>query len=167
MGNCVSKSSKVYAATKDHKYYEHQADLYFNTLQTKPLVLPERPNYASHVIRWEWPPWLLLTGRSALGIRASDDIIRTTPCICVDRTHKYFSEHPFARSIVTFYYFEENVKEMKNPIRIYEEFTFNSKGEIVFIGIYIYLIYFKILSLFCCLRLLFANLMKRMHSFIF
>lgn len=88
----------------DSEYYKKQADLYFDTLQSEPIILPERPNYSAHVVRWEWKPWLLLTGYGAAGIRASDGITREACArVCVDRTHKYFDTHPYARSTVTFY----------------------------------------------------------------
>jgi hypothetical protein len=87
------------------------------------------PDYVFLVARWEWPPWLLLTGFGEAGLYLSDSAIRLYPCVVEEREHRYFNKNPFVRSLVTFYY--NHNKE--NPIRIYEEFTFNSKGEMTFI----------------------------------
>ena len=116
---------------KSPEYYEKQCDLYFDTLQTK--VNEERPNYSVDVARWEHPPWLLLTGLGKERTRIIDDEIRKYPCICVNRTHKFFPQQPFGRSRVTFYYGQDNIDKKLNPIHIYEEFTFNDKGEMTFI----------------------------------
>ena len=117
--------------TKSAEYYVKQCDLYFDSLQSK--INPERPNYSRDVVRWEHPPWLLLTGLGRDKTFEVDGEIRKYPCICVNRTHKFFEVQPFGRSRVTFYYGEDDIKEKKNAIHIYEEFTFNDQGEMTFI----------------------------------
>ena len=42
-------------------YYADQSNKYFDTLDTY-ADRSSKPKYSSHVIRWEWYPWLYLTG---------------------------------------------------------------------------------------------------------
>mgnify|MGYP001475426865 CR=1 FL=1 len=47
--------------TKPPKYYVEQSIKYFRTMETSVSVMVQ-PNYSEKVVRWEWEPWLLLTG---------------------------------------------------------------------------------------------------------
>ena len=132
-------------------YYTTQCDRYFDSLDSTKInrILPR---YSTLVARYEWPPWLILTGLGAKQTTLVDSLIREVPCICVNRRHQIFDVQPFGRSQVTFYYGndvkkyldiinnknindEELLEELENlnAIHIYEEFTFNSKGQITFI----------------------------------
>ena len=53
--------STVLRPQQSPEYYVAQANLYFDTLDTRadPALVPE---YSTRVARWEWPPWLKLTG---------------------------------------------------------------------------------------------------------
>jgi len=109
-------------------YYKHQANLYFDFLDTsKPFI---SPNYADKCVRYEWPPWSRITGIGALKMNVLDKIYRTIyPCVIKNRTFQTYDINPFVRSKVTFH-------EMNAPYKtydIYEEFSFNEKGEIIFI----------------------------------
>ena len=107
-------------------YYAEQANRYFDTLDVD--ADPESvPSYHVRVARWEWPPWLLLTG---LG---SEDMISTAkalkkydPSTVPERDCRGFDTQPFARCRVIFVYEE-------GPCPIYEEFVFNDAGEMTFI----------------------------------
>lgn len=57
-----------------------------------------------------------------------DALVALYPTKVEERAHRVFGEHPFGRSCVSFRYAFK-----KRPVRIYEEFTFNTDGEIVFI----------------------------------
>jgi hypothetical protein len=115
------------APTKTDSYYIAQAELYFDTLDvTKD---PEKyPNYSQHVARWEWLPWLKLTGygrailvqgNKALTIRDGHTTVPVKDC-------RAFPKQPFARCYVEFDY-----EGKRCPI--YEEFFFNDAGDTTFI----------------------------------
>lgn len=124
--------STVLTPKFEEAYYIDQANQYFDTLDTS--VEKGNPKYSDKVARWEWPPWLILTGFGQLQIQVIDGAIRESgKCICVDRQHKFFPQNPFVRSVVTFYYGEEDIANKTNPLRIFEEFTFNDAGEITFV----------------------------------
>lgn len=108
------------------EYYVEQALKYFDTLDTSASE-DSIPEYSELVARWEWPPWLLLTGygrddmiRISLGLRDAD------PSTVPERDCRFFDEQPFARCRVVFEYEE-------GPCPIYEEFVFNDAGEMTFI----------------------------------
>lgn len=112
--------------TQTPEYWVEQASLYFDTLDT---TTPEDaiPDYHLQVARWEWPPWLWLTGygredmiNSGLALRMLD------PSTVPERDCRFFPKQPFARCYVVFEY-------EKGPCPIYEEFTFNDAGEMTFI----------------------------------
>ncbi len=112
--------------TMSPEYYVEQANRYFDTLDVEadPLSIPE---YSEFVARWEWPPWLLLTGYGrqdmidvSVALRAGD------PSTVPTRDCRYFPEQPFARCFVVFEY-------EGGPCPIYEEFVFNDAGEMTFI----------------------------------
>ncbi len=112
--------------TMPPEYYVQQAEIYFDTLDTRadPEIVP---NYSVLVARWEWPPWLYLTGYG------DEQMIETTRAALIldestveDRDCRFFEEQPFARCYVSFVY-----EEGRCPI--YEEFTFSHTGEMNFI----------------------------------
>jgi hypothetical protein len=107
-------------------HYVDQAERYFDTLDVD-ADRARIPDYAVDVARWEWPPWLLLTG---LG---SDDMTRTAnalrdldPSTVPVRDCRFFEAQPFARCYISFEY-------ERGACPIYEEFTFNAAGQVTFI----------------------------------
>lgn len=106
-------------------YYEEQGVKYFLTMQSD-IPIDVIPNYSDLVIRWEWPPWLLLTGYKRDFMIASDILLKLNPTAYDTIKCKYFDKQPFCRCHVVFNYSGE-------PCPIYEEFTFNDQGEITFI----------------------------------
>lgn len=111
---------------KSPQYYVQQADKYFDTLDTYADKL-SKPNYASHVIRWEWYPWLFLTGYKDHWMWL-DKLVKLYPTKVINRDCRFFKVQPFARCRVTFYYLSSG-----SLVDIYEEFTFNKLGKINFI----------------------------------
>ena len=108
------------------EYYLREAEAYFDTLDTS---APEDsvPNYHPFVARWEWPPWLLLTGFTAEAMNETAATLRRfDPSTVPVRDCRFFETQPFARCYVEFEY-----EEGRCPI--YEEFTFNEAGEMTFI----------------------------------
>lgn len=112
--------------TMEPGYYVEQAERYFDTLD---IDEPEDsiPDYHVQVARWEWPPWLKLTGYG------DEDMIQTSlqlrsldPSTVPERDCRFFETQPFARCFVVFEY-----EDGRCPI--YEEFTFNDAGEMTFI----------------------------------
>ena len=113
--------------TQTPEYYADQGDKYFDTMDSS--ADPEsRPAYAERVARWEWPPWLLLTGYGRDLIHAVDaGVLAVYPNTTVPtRDCRAFSEQPFARCRVSFDY-------AGRACPIYEEFTFNDAGEVTFV----------------------------------
>ena len=107
-------------------YYVQEALAYFDTLDTE-ADRASVPNYHPLVARWEWPPWLLLTGYTADAmIESSDLLLRYDPSTVPERDCRFFETQPFARCYVTFVY-------ERGPCPIYEEFTFDSQGRTIFI----------------------------------
>lgn len=107
-------------------YYVEQALKYFDTLDTSadPASIP---NYSELVARWEWPPWLLLTGYGADNMRSTARTLRQIdPSTVPVRDCRFFDTQPFARCVVSFTY-------EGGPCPIYEEFVFNEAGEMTFI----------------------------------
>ena len=107
-------------------YYASESDKYFDTLDTY-APRDSKPKYSSHVIRWEWYPWLYLTAHRRWSLRL-DRILLLYPTKVINRNCKGFSIQPFGRCHVTFHYLKGN-----HLVDIYEEFTFNDQGEITFI----------------------------------
>lgn len=112
--------------TRPEAYYVAEAHAYFDTLDVTadPASVP---SYAELVARWEWPPWLLLTGFGR------EDMIETglllkdyDPSTVPERDCRAFPTQPFARCYVVFEYAE-------GPCPIYEEFTFDDAGGMTFI----------------------------------
>jgi hypothetical protein len=112
--------------TKPPEYYVAQAEAYFDTLDTSadPTSVP---NYSDLVARWEWPPWLLLTGLGRDVMNDTAAILRQyDPSTVPTRDCRFFTVQPFARCRVSFQY-------AGGPCPIYEEFIFNDAGEMTFI----------------------------------
>jgi hypothetical protein len=109
-------------------WYVDQASLYFDTLESD-YSGAEGPAYADGVARWEWPPWLLLTGYGRDDMEAADALMRLIPTSVPTRDCRFFEVSPFARCRVDFRY--EDHPDAGCPI--YEEFTFDDDGEMTFI----------------------------------
>lgn len=108
------------------EYYIEQSQRYFDTLDVSvdPLI---HPRYSELSARWEWPPWLKLTGYGAQMLTETASLVTLRdPSTVPTRDCRAFSEQPFGRCYVVFKY-----KEGTCPI--YEEFTFNDQGEMTFI----------------------------------
>ncbi len=118
--------STALAPTQPDTYYIGQAHRYFDALdESAPLA--SVPTYALRVARWEWPPWLYLTGFGAEQMVAIDASVKSlTPATIPTRDCRAFAVQPFARCRVTFVYAD-------GPCPIYEEFTFNDQGEMTFV----------------------------------
>lgn len=118
--------STALSPTQTDAYYVEQANRYFDALDQSAPV-DSRPIYSTLVVRWEWPPWLYLTGYGAEQMEALDEAVRAgTPATISERDCRAFAVQPFARCRVTFEYAD-------GPCPIYEEFTFNDQGEQTFI----------------------------------
>lgn len=112
--------------TKDKTYYASQSNKYFDTLDTY-APRDSKPKYSSHVIRWEWYPWLFLTGHRRWSLKL-DRLLILYPTKVINRDCRGFDVQPFGRCHVTFHYLKGD-----HFVDIYEEFTFNDEGEITFI----------------------------------
>lgn len=122
--NALSSCSQP---TQDSSYYASQGDKYFDTLDAS-ADPSSVPTYAELVARFEWPPWLKLTGYGREMIPAVDRLVliafpdTTVP----ERDCRGFGVQPFGRCKV--------VMEIDGrPCPIYEEFTFNMSGEVTFV----------------------------------
>lgn len=107
-------------------YYIEQAEKYFDTLDTD-ASRESIPEYSDLVARWEWRPWLLLTGYGRDVLIYSDLwVTRFSPSTVPIRKCLAFAVQPFARCRISFKY-------EGGLCPIYEEFTFNDQGETTFI----------------------------------
>lgn len=122
-----SSLSTCAAAAQTDDHYIDQALRYFDTLDGS-ADPDSHPAYTETTARWEWPPWLLLTGYGGEQILAVDVLIlaafpeTTVP----DRDCRAFGVQPFARCRV-------NIDYEGQGCPIYEEFTFNEAGEVTFV----------------------------------
>ena len=108
------------------EYYVAEALAYFDTLDTS-ADRDSIPNYHPEVARWEWPPWLLLTGFGADEMNLTADTLRVIdPSTVPERDCRFFQTQPFARCYVVFEY-------RHGPCPIYEEFSFDADGRMTFI----------------------------------
>lgn len=106
--------------------YVDQGQRYFDTLDADadPKSVPD---YAPRVARWEWPPWLKLTGYERDQMLAIGDLLRQfDPSKVLQRDCRAFAVQPFGRCHVVMAY-------GGGPCPIYEEFTFNDQGQVTFI----------------------------------
>ena len=114
------------APTHPPAHYVDQAERYFDTLDVD-ADRARLPAYAVDVARWEWPPWLLLTGLGRDDMNRTADALRDLdPSTVPQRDCRFFEAQPFARCYISFQY-------ERGACPIYEEFTFNDAGEITFI----------------------------------
>ena len=121
-----SATSGSLTPTLDPVYYVDQSLKYFDTLDS--YADPNSvPAYSELVARWEWPPWLKLTGLGAEQMELIDRLLRLYPTSVPIRDCRFFDTQPFGRCHVVFYY------QGDRPCPIYEEFTFNKQGEMTFI----------------------------------
>jgi len=112
--------------TRAPEYYVDQALAYFDTLDVDadPANIPD---YADDVARWEWPPWLLLTGFGRDTMISTSELLREgDPSTVPERDCRFFATQPFARCYVEFRY-------ERGPCPIYEEFVFDDAGRMTFI----------------------------------
>lgn len=122
--------------------YKEQGHAYFDWLMTKDEASGIiAPRYSHFCIRWEWEPWLLLTGKNAgADVFTALDALQSTIIPCgipvQERYCRVFPKNPFCRMMVKFYYPDK--QSDPSPTYIYEEFTFNSAGEIIFIEAWSY-----------------------------
>jgi hypothetical protein len=113
--------------TQTDAFYVDQGMRYFDSLDAS-ADPTSRPTYSERVARWEWPPWLLLTGYGRDMIPAVDELVliaqpdTTVP----ERDCRAFPVQPFARCRVT-------MSIEGKGCGIFEEFTFNDQGEITFV----------------------------------
>jgi len=112
------------------EHYIEQSELYFDTMDSE-ADRDVEPDYSEMVARWEWPPWLLLTGIGRDQLVTGDRLLRLYPSRVPERECLAFGTNPFGRCRVVFYY-EDPLHEGRG-CPIYEEFTFNEDGEITFI----------------------------------
>ncbi len=113
-------------ATKSPEYYVDQAQKYFDTLDSS--ADPNNiPTYSDLVARWEWPPWLKLTGYERQMLIDTNKLVAKHDGSTIPiRECKAFTVQPFSRCRVSFTF-------EGGPCAIYEEFTFNEAGEMTFI----------------------------------
>ena len=112
---------------QDPAYYVAQGLLYFDTLDANAADPLAHPVYGELVARWEWPPWLKLTGYGRDQMISIDRLlVQATPSTVPVRDCRAFDVQPFCRCRVVFEYLE-------GACPIYEEFTFNDQGEMTFI----------------------------------
>ncbi len=114
--------------TMSDAHYIEESLKYFDTMDTA-ADMSNGPTYGETVARWEWPPWLKLTGFGRENIEKADTLLRAYPSTIPERTCEAFDVNPFGRCRVVFYY--EAHEGRGCPI--YEEFTFNEDGEVTFI----------------------------------
>lgn len=119
--------STCLSPTRSDEVYIDQGQRYFDTLDAS--ADPESdPTYADLVARWEWPPWLLLTGYGRELTLAVDEVVLAAfPGTTVpERDCRAFDVQPFGRCRVSIDYEGQTCP-------IYEEFSFNDAGEITFV----------------------------------
>jgi hypothetical protein len=117
-------------------YYVDQAMRYFDALDVS-APADRTPTYAELVVRWEWPPWLKLTGYTATQMELTDKLVKQyAPAVVSHRDCRAFDRQPFARCRVSFDYTEQGPVTRQGKGKncfIYEEFVFNDKGEMTFV----------------------------------
>lgn len=116
--------------TQSGAFYVDQAQRYFDALD-RSQPNDRVPTYAENVMRWEWPPWLKLTGYTREQMEGTDKLVKTgAPAVVSHRDCRAFAVQPFARCRVSFDYDNQGGGK---PCWIYEEFTFNDQGEMTFV----------------------------------
>ena len=143
MGCCCGKRkdeafSTELVANQPADFYLARADAYFNLISGKDSQgknLPSnflKPEYSKFMVRWEWEPWLLLTGKND-GWKEEWELIDSTlplslPSVISNRVYRFSTVNPYIRSIIDIKY-----EGSARTLRIYEEFTFNDHGQMTFI----------------------------------
>ena len=61
--------------TFEADFYVEEAHRYFNTMDTAE-DMDSGPNYSELIVRWEWPPWLLLTAFGLENIESATPLVR-------------------------------------------------------------------------------------------
>jgi hypothetical protein len=120
-----SAYSTVLSPKQSPGYYTNQGVKYFRTMESS-VPISVKPNYSDLVVRWEWHPWLLLTGYKRRNMINTDILLKLYPTKYNLLHCRSFEVQPFCRCHVVFNY-------SGKLIPIYEEFTFNDQGEITFI----------------------------------
>lgn len=108
------------------EYFQNEAYAYFDSIDFFVFGRPA-PHYASSVVRWEWHPWLQLTGYGRWSLKF-DVLQKLYPTRIRNRNCSVHANAPQVRCHVTFGYIGQS-----KTAAIYEEFTFNEVGEISFI----------------------------------
>lgn len=116
------------APTLSPEEYVRWSEGYFDTMDHRVEDAPWPP-YSEFVARWEWPPWLKLTAFGRVDIEATDTMLKLYPSTVPERDCRAFDVQPFGRCHVVFRYDAHEGRGCP----IYEEFTFNDRGEITFI----------------------------------
>lgn len=139
LAGCVAKKSGIESNTHlsdaltsenmvptfPEEYYIEQGLKYFLTMESS-VSIKVKPHYSKRVVRWEWHPWLLLTGYGKRNLIITDILLKLNPTKYDTIDCQYFARQPFCRCHVVFDYGGKKIP-------IYEEFTFNDQGEITFI----------------------------------
>ncbi len=126
LGGGAGAPSSCLKPQQSADYYVAQSKLYFDTLDSS-VMNPGEPAYSPLVARWEWPPWLKLTGyQSSVMIETDQILTKETPSTVPQRDCQAFTTEPFGRCHVSFQF-------SGGPCPIYEEFTFNDAGQMTFI----------------------------------
>lgn len=120
-----SAFSTVLQPKFDAAYYIDQGVKYFQTMESS-VPAKVQPAYSDLVIRWEWPPWLALTGYKRNNLINTDILLKLYPTAYDTIDCQFFEVQPFCRCHVMFNYSGKRIP-------IYEEFTFNDQGEMTFI----------------------------------
>ena len=123
--NLINAFSTCLTPLYSPEYYIEQGVKYFQTMQSD-IPINVVPNYSDKVVRYEWPPWLIVTGYERNGLILGDILLKLNPTSYDLIDCRYFEEQPFCRCHVVFNYGGELCP-------IYEEFTFNDQGEMTFI----------------------------------
>ena len=119
-------TARCLTPTFSPEYYIAEAEAYFDTLDLD-ADRESVPAYSELVARWEWPPWLLLTGYTKQNlIESNEALLIVDPSTVPFRDCRFFETQPFARCYVEFEY-------EGGPCPIYEEFIFNDQGETTWI----------------------------------
>ena len=103
---------------KKPQYYIDQSIKYFRTMETtiSPMV---QPNYSKKVVRWEWEPWLLLTGYGKANLIWTDTLLKLFKTAYDKLDCRFFKRTQWVAVMIFDY------DGLKCPI--YEEFTSTTK----------------------------------------
>ena len=105
-GNLLGKERQYYSTELKPQfsldYYAKQSDKYFDTLDSY-ADRKSKPLYGKTIIRWEWLPWLKLTGYKRFFMKF-DYFLTWYPTRVINRVCKGFDVQPFGRCHVSFEY---------------------------------------------------------------